>query len=321
MMRQRWSAILRRRKYFNSGRGPQRHAPPSLLGMSEVEWSDSSCASCQGQGSKAGADGFVACEECQGTGRLEKRGCCSSGDGHNHSHGGHEKLLRTPMTLSEMMADLDLLDEHDTPVDATHAFHNKVVGLYFTAKHCPACVRFSPELAHFAEAEREGYLTVVVSGDASEDAADSAFNAMVEYGRNRSGKSVTTTLRVPFHSPHRAALLRAFSVFAIPALHVWHPDAKKSLTAWGHTAVSFNKKKCVAQWHMGQAGWEIGVFDWLNPLPQCVSLAGLAGVSGGSNSIEYRGVKKAEGVEDDLQTKMIPPPTNQVCENEQCTVK
>jgi thiol-disulfide isomerase/thioredoxin len=179
-----------------------------------------------------------------------------------------------------MMAELDLENARGEPVAAAEAFDNKVVGLYFTGRHCPACVRFSPALAAFSEEERAGYVTVVVSGDASADAADAGFAAFatppVEPSAGHSTDALSPTLRVPFDSPHRPALLRAFRVLAIPALHVWHPAAEKSVTAWGHTAVSFNRRRCVAQWHMGQAGWEVGVFDWLNPLPQCVSLASFA---------------------------------------------
>jgi thiol-disulfide isomerase/thioredoxin len=177
-----------------------------------------------------------------------------------------------------MMAELDLENARGEPVAAAEAFDNKVVGLYFTGRHCPACVRFSPALAAFSEEERAGYVTVVVSGDASADAADAGFAAIVQSAAAAGTRtdSLSPTLRVPFDSPHRRALLRAFRVLAIPALHVWHPAAEKSVTAWGHTAVSFNRRRCVAQWHMGQAGWEVGVFDWLNPLPQCVSLASFA---------------------------------------------
>lgn len=175
------------------------------------------------------------------------------------------------------MAELDLENARGEPVAAAEAFDNKVVGLYFTGKHCPACVRFSPVLSAFSAEERAGYVTVVVSGDGSADAADAGFAGIVEgetaATAGHGTDSLSPTLRVPFDSPHRQALLRAFRVFAIPALHVWHPAAKKSVTAWGHTAISFNRSRCVAQWHKGQAGWEVGVFDWLNPLPQCVSLA------------------------------------------------
>ena len=251
--------------------------------MAEKEWCESSCAACAGQGSRPGADGFVACAGCQGTGKIATRGgCCARGDDHHHgdapAFGAGGKACDDRVTLEEMMAELDLENARGEPVAAAEAFDNKVVGLYFTGRHCPACARFSPALAAFSEEERAGYVTVVVSGDASADAADAGFAAIVQ-GAAAAGTrtdSLSPTLRVPFDSPHRRALLRAFRVLAIPALHVWHPAAEKSVTAWGHTAVSFNRRRCVAQWHMGQAGWEVGVFDWLNPLPQCVSLASFA---------------------------------------------
>jgi thiol-disulfide isomerase/thioredoxin len=249
--------------------------------MADKEWCDASCAACAGQGSRPGADGFVACAACEGTGKIATRGaCCARGDHHDHgdARAFGEKTRDVRVTLEEMMAELDLENARGEPVAAAEAFDNKVVGLYFTGRHCPACVRFSPALAAFSEEERAGYVTVVVSGDASADAADAGFAAIAQ-GAAAAGTrtdSLSPTLRVPFDSPHRPALLRAFRVLAIPALHVWHPAAEKSVTAWGHTAVSFNRRRCVAQWHMGQAGWEVGVFDWLNPLPQCVSLASFA---------------------------------------------
>ena len=256
--------------------------------MAEKEWCESSCAACAGQGSRPGADGFVACAGCEGTGKIATRGgCCARGGDHHHGDVPHAPSFRAGgkacddrVTLEEMMAELDLENARGEPVAAAEAFDNKVVGLYFTGRHCPACVRFSPALASFSEEERAGYVTVVVSGDGSADAADAGFAALATppgaVSAGHSTDALSPTLRVPFDSPHRRALLRAFRVFAIPALHVWHPAAKKSVTAWGHTAVSFNREKCVAQWHLGQAGWEIGVFDWLNPLPRCVSLASFA---------------------------------------------
>ena len=248
--------------------------------MADKEWCDSSCAACSGQGSRPGADGFVACVSCEGTGKIKTRGgCCARGEHHHHGDASRtgEKACDERVTLEEMMAELDLENARGEPVAAAEAFDNKVVGLYFTGKHCPACVRFSPVLSAFSAEERAGYVTVVVSGDGSADAADAGFAGIVEgetaATAGHGTDSLSPTLRVPFDSPHRRALLRAFRVFAIPALHVWHPAAKKSVTAWGHTAISFNRSRCVAQWHKGQAGWEVGVFDWLNPLPQCVSLA------------------------------------------------
>jgi hypothetical protein len=251
--------------------------------MADKEWCDASCAACAGQGSRPGADGFVACAACGGTGKIATRGaCCARGDHHDHgdARAFGEKTRDVRVTLEEMMAELDLENARGEPVAAAEAFDNKVVGLYFTGRHCPACVRFSPTLASFSLEERAGYVTVVVSGDGSADAADAGFAAFatppVEPSAGHSTDALSPTLRVPFDSPHRRALLRAFRIFAIPALHVWHPAAKKSVTAWGHTAVSFNREKCVAQWHLGQAGWEIGVFDFINPLPRCVSLASFA---------------------------------------------
>ena len=59
-------------------------------------------------------------------------------------------------------------------------------------------------------------------------------------------------LRVPFDSPHRGKLMRMFAVYSIPQLVVYHPVLQRPLTAWGHTAVTFNADHCVRQWHAGR---------------------------------------------------------------------
>ena len=49
-------------------------------------------------------------------------------------------------------------------------------------------------------------------------------------------------------------LMSAFRIFAIPALHVWHPTMAKAVTGWGHTAVGENADECVRDWHRGEQG-------------------------------------------------------------------
>ena len=46
---------------------------------------------------------------------------------------------------------------------------------------------------------------------------------------------------------------------------VWHPALGKSVTGWGHTAVTYNGEKCVRQWHQGGAGYS--VMEMMNPFP------------------------------------------------------
>ena len=46
-----------------------------------------SCAACAGQGSRPGADGFVACSGCGGTGKIATRGACCAASGDHHDHG------------------------------------------------------------------------------------------------------------------------------------------------------------------------------------------------------------------------------------------
>ena len=174
------------------------------------------------------------------------------------------------------MAELDLENARGEPVAAAEAFDNKVVGLYFTAGTAPRACGFRPRWRRFRRSAR-GTLTVVVSGDASADAADAGFAAIAQ-GVAAAGTrtdSLSPTLRVPStrRTGRRCSARSACS--PSPRCTSGTPPRRRA-SPRGGTAVSFNRRRCVAQWHMGQAGWEVGVFDWLNPLPQCVSLASFA---------------------------------------------
>jgi hypothetical protein len=57
-------------------------------------------------------------------------------------------------------ANLDLEDEHGRPITAQEAFKDKVVGLYFSAGHCPGCVKFSPTLSGLTESHAGDLCTV-----------------------------------------------------------------------------------------------------------------------------------------------------------------
>ena len=159
------------------------------------------------------------------------------------------------------MADLHLADHEGNAIKAAEAFAGKVVGLYFTAKHCPACARFTPTLTALAERHRDAFVPVVVSGDKHESFADAFIAQNPGF------------LRVPFDSPHRAALLQLFRIYAIPALHVFHPGRGAVLTEWGHTAATYNFDGCVDEWARGEQGysWQ-GIVGAMNPLPQCVGV-------------------------------------------------
>ena len=98
------------------------------------------------------------------------------------------------------MAELDLENARGEPVAAAEAFDNKVVGLYFTGRHCPACVRFSPALAAFSEEERVGYVPVVVITPSSAAASPGrdlagAFAARARYETVRAGSRALTGAR------------------------------------------------------------------------------------------------------------------------------
>ena len=232
------------------------HRPVTLVPMAQCEagWSTASCAKCAGHGQVAGSDGFVACAECGGSGKTSAPSCCARHDHPDDAHRGEVAYE----SVAELIKVLDLEDSEGNPAKASEAFEGKVVGLYFSAMHCPACQRFSPKLAAFTHTQSADYVTVLVSGDANEEAFEG-------YRRAHVG-----CFAVPFHSPHRQMLMSAFRIFAIPALHVWHPAMSKAVTGWGHTAVTYNADECVRDWHRGEPGYSLlGSLFGVGKLPQC----------------------------------------------------
>ena len=244
----------------------------------DAGWSSAACTKCVGQGSIPAADGFDPCPQCGGAGKVRTRSACcarhddeaeighSSGGGHGHGHGhGHGGGAGSPVfgaigppgstlpgftgvipaSLEELFANLELVNHDGDPVVAKEAFENKVVGVYFSASHCPACVRFSPTLNAFTERNASDYVTVLVPGDKDEASA-------ARYHKEVLGANF---LSVPHGSIHRTLLMTACQVYAIPALHVWHFRDAKHVTAWGHTAVTRAPETCVRDWHAGEPGW------------------------------------------------------------------
>ena len=242
----------------------------------DAGWSSAACTKCVGHGSIPAADGFDPCPQCGGAGKVRTPSACCArhdgdaeigrpGGGHGHGHGhGHGGGAGSPVfgaigppgstlpgftgaipgSIEELFATLELVDHEGDPVVAKEAFENKVVGVYFSASRCPACVRFSPTLDAFTERNAADYVTVLVSGDEDEESAKRYHKTL---GAN--------FLSVPFGSIHRTLLMTAYRVYAIPALHVWHVADEKHVTAWGHTAVTRAPETCVADWHAGEPGW------------------------------------------------------------------
>jgi len=242
----------------------------------DAGWSSAACTKCVGHGSIPAADGFDPCPQCGGAGKVRTPSACCArhdddatigrpGGGHGHGHGhGHGGGAGSPVfgaigppgstlpgftgaipgSIEELFATLELVDHEGDPVVAKEAFENKVVGVYFSASRCPACVRFSPTLDAFTERNAADYVTVLVPGDEDEESAKRYHKTL---GAN--------FLSVPFGSIHRTLLMTAYRVYAIPALHVWHVADEKHVTAWGHTAVTRAPETCVADWHAGEPGW------------------------------------------------------------------
>ena len=242
----------------------------------DAGWSSAACTKCVGHGSIPAADGFDPCPQCGGAGKVRTPSACCArhdddatigrpGGGHGHGHGhGHGGGAGSPVfgaigppgstlpgftgaipgSIEELFATLELVNHEGDPVVAKEAFENKVVGVYFSASRCPACVRFSPTLDAFTERNAADYVTVLVSGDEDEESAKRYHKTL---GAN--------FLSVPFGSIHRTLLMTAYRVYAIPALHVWHVADEKHVTAWGHTAVTRAPETCVADWHAGEPGW------------------------------------------------------------------
>ena len=188
----------------------------------DAGWSSAACTKCVGQGSIPAADGFDPCPQCGGAGKLRTRSACCARHGDDAEigplGGTRPPPRRTatatatatapgrssarsrppgstlpgftgtiPASLEELFATLELVDTTAIAV-AKEAFENKVVGVYFSASHCPACVRFSPTLDAFTERNAADYVTVLSSGRQG--------RAIARRGTTRSARA--PRLSVPF---------------------------------------------------------------------------------------------------------------------------
>ena len=196
-------------------------------------WTSASCSKCAATGHVP--TGRIRAVSRNGAGKFETRGgCCSRHDDVPRDLDARETNYDS---LGAFMADLHLADHEGNAIKAAEAFAGKVVGLYFTAKHCPACARFTPTLTALAERHRNAFVPVVVSGDKHESFADAFIAQNPGF------------LRVPFDSPHRAALLELFRIYAIPALHVFHPGRARAHRVGTHRGT--NPDGCVDEWARG----------------------------------------------------------------------
>ena len=201
----------------------------------DAGWSSAACTKCVAKGHPRRRR-LDTCPQCGGAGKVARSACCArhdddAGGGHDHGHGhGHGQGAGAgtvfgaigppgstlpgftgtiPASLEELFATLELVDVKGDRVVAKEAFENKVVGVYFSASHCPACVRFSPTLDAFTERNAADYVTVLVPGDKDERSA-------ARYHKTLGANSSPSR----FGSIHRTLLMTAYSVYAIPALHV-----------------------------------------------------------------------------------------------------
>ena len=185
------------------------------MAQCEAGWSTASCAKCAGHGQVAGSDGFVACAECGGSGKTSAPSCCARHDHPDDAHRGEVAYE----SVAELIKVLDLEDSEGNPVKASDVFEGKVVGLYFSAMHCPACQRFSRSWPR--SPTRNPRIT-----------SPSSSPATPTRRRSRIPPRARRMLRGTLPLPHRQMLMSAFRIFAIPALHVWHPAMAKAVTGW-----------------------------------------------------------------------------------------
>ena len=116
----------------------------------------------------------------------------------------------------------------------------------------------SPKLAAFTDAQSADYVTVLVSGDANEEAFEG-------YRRARVG-----CLAVPFRSPHRQMLMSAFRIFAIPRASRVAPDDGQSRHRLGTHRRHVQRGRVRAGLAQGEQGYSmLGSLLGIGKLPQC----------------------------------------------------
>ena len=122
-----------------------------------------------------------------------------------------------------------------------------LVGIYFGAKWCPPCRRFSPLLSRFAQHNAKHFSVVFCSVDHSRDQC-------LSFSR---GKHF---LCVPFDVPQRRQLVKALRISSFPTLIVFDTrDASrppKVVTRWGRLAIQGESHpgQLVQSWLHGDSG-------------------------------------------------------------------
>jgi nucleoredoxin len=128
-----------------------------------------------------------------------------------------------------------LIDASGKAVDLK-TLQGKTVGLYFSARWCPSCVAFTPDLVKFRDKNAASFEVVFVSFDRS---ADDQRQYMAE--KQMKGPAVAC-LTEPVK-----ALQRKFEAHVIPTLVILGADGRE-ITREGRTDIASDPDHALAKW-------------------------------------------------------------------------
>ncbi|KAL0235734.1 hypothetical protein GEMRC1_002316 [Eukaryota sp. GEM-RC1] len=114
------------------------------------------------------------------------------------------------MSLAELFANQDLIDNQGNPVPLSTLADKEKIGLYFSASWCPPCRMFTPNLAKvYQEWKNAGKSIELVLVSSDRDASD-----MKEYHKKM------PWLAVPFRGAAHKSISERFTPSGIPALYI-----------------------------------------------------------------------------------------------------
>jgi nucleoredoxin len=132
-----------------------------------------------------------------------------------------------------------LIDSEGKEVLRENALQGKVVGLYFSAKWCPPCRAFTPELVKFRDANSKDFELILVSFDKDEKEQK---DYMTTYGMKFPA--------VAFEGEDRQKLAERYGVAGIPTLVILGSDGKE-ITRNGRADVTADPQGALAKWKKG----------------------------------------------------------------------